>query len=131
MRKTVIAALATCAGAPILALGIAAPAAWAQPTTTSPCSTGCGGAGTGQGGTSSGGAAQGGYVNESVPGVFSVTEAGTIPVVGGQTTGHATQTVTGVPQASGSVSGNFTNGIPGTGHCTGGFQTAGYCSTGP
>jgi hypothetical protein len=119
MRKTVIAAIATCAGAPILALGVvAAPAAWAVPGSGG-CSSGCGGANPDNPGN-----AQGGRLTIDVPGVVSASESGTFGVVGGQTTGRVVENFPSAPTASGTVSGNF-NTIPSSkGHCTGGFTSA-------
>jgi hypothetical protein len=128
MRKTVITAIATCVGPLILALGVAAPAAWAD------CSSGCGGANPDNPGN-----AQGGRITTSNPKVGTEgSVSGTFAVPGGQTTGHVAQTSTfGDASNMGTASGNFnslTPPIPGPpptpsskGHCSGlAFQS--FCS---
>ena len=95
------------------------------PCTKASCSVG----GAGQGGTSSDGAAKGGQSNITVDSA-NLTNTGTLATSPGNASGTGRQTLTS-DTLNGTGSGNFSNGIPGTGHCTGDYQTQGACSTGP
>ena len=89
-----------------------------KPSGTGPCSSNCQVGGLGSGAASG---APGGHQIASGP-------AGTASISGTATTGRIVSTVPGV---AGSASGNFTNGFPGKGHCTGLYSEIGACSTGP
>jgi hypothetical protein len=91
-----------------------------QPTNGKGCSSNCSVGGLASSGASSG--APGGHMKMSAPGVGSASISGTAK------TGRIVSTVPGI---AGSASGNFTNGFPGVGHCTGLFSEIGACSTGP
>jgi hypothetical protein len=120
MKKTFLGAVAVCVGAPIVALGVAAPAAWAAPNTSDPCSGTCAVGGLGNGGTNSDGAAQGGHVNQFGPILPDViiSASGTVLNQGPNAAGHVTFTGTDFNgnSISGTASGNFGKGNI---HCTG------------
>jgi hypothetical protein len=85
------------------------------PCTSSSCNAGA----TGTGGTSSDGKAQGGQFNITAGGE-TLTNSGTLAT--DTTAGTGRQTLTG--PVEGTASGNF-NTLPGNGHCTGAYSTAG------
>ena len=119
--KSITAAVATFAGAPMLALGIAAPVAWAAPGTN--CSGTCsvGGADGSQGNVSSNGKAQGGHIQVPISSQETLTGSGTVVTQGiNNGTGHVTAT----GPISGSQSGNFGQGV---GHCSGDAFTS-FCT---
>jgi hypothetical protein len=121
MKKTFLGAVAVCVGAPIVALGVAAPAAWATPNTSGPCSGTCAvGGGLGNGGINSDGAAQGGHLNQFGPVLPDViiSASGTVVTQSIDGAGRFSGTgfdVNGNP-VSGTASGNFATGHI---HCTG------------
>jgi hypothetical protein len=92
---------------PILALGIAAPAAWAAPGSGG-CSSGCGGANPDNPGNAEGGRAT---TITGPPIERSSSVTGTFAVPGGQTTGHLAQTSID-PADTGTLSGNFNSLTP-------------------
>jgi hypothetical protein len=110
--KNTIKVIAVCVGAPLVALGVGVPTAWADP---GGCSGVCsvGGAGSfgdvpaGNGGIKSGGKANGGHL----VGPNGGSNSGGLATSTGPGTGH-------IVLEQGSASGNF-NSDPGKGHCTG------------
>ncbi|MBE1552379.1 hypothetical protein GGC64_006466 [Mycobacterium sp. OAS707] len=104
--------VAVCIGAPLMALMVAAPTAFAAPCDAS---CGVGGASGGNGGIKSGGKANGGQVVGPRGGTFSGTVA-----TNGPTSSGRIVTAPDSQFGAGTLSGNFTT-LPGKGHCTGGL----------